>query len=161
MTAIDVDSQRLQKVAGNLQRLGLKARLEVADAASAEGRWASQQYDYILLDVPCSATGVIRRHPDIKLLRRSDDINDLVHLQRKILSNIWPMLKKGGRLLYATCSLLPAENESQVDWFLQQQQDAVELSIKTQVEHQRRQHGIQLLPDVTTDGFYYSLLEKI
>jgi len=161
MTAIDIDKQRLQKVTDNLQRLGLAARLQVADVSKAEGEWVNQQYDFILLDVPCSATGVIRRHPDIKLLRRLTDINDLVRLQQKILLNIWPLLKPGGRLLYATCSLLPIENEKQVDWFLQQHQDAVELSLETQVESLRRQHGIQLLPGMMTDGFYYSLLEKI
>lgn len=160
LVAIDVDEKRLGKVAENLQRLNLKAELIVADAADAEGVWRNRQYDYILLDVPCSATGVIRRHPDIKMLRRRQDITGLVELQRRILLNAWPLLKEGGRMLYATCSLLSAENEQQVDWFLKQQQDAAELPLQPPLECHNRQHGIQVLPDSSKDGFYYSLLVK-
>ncbi len=161
LTAIDIDEQRLEKVQENLQRLGLHAVLEVGDAAKNKGDWVKRQYDFILLDVPCSATGVIRRHPDIKLLRKRSDIAGLVEQQRKILLNVWPLLKPGGGLLYATCSLLAAENEQQVDWLLKQKQDAVELSLEPLVEHHRRKHGIQLLPgDLNMDGFFYSLLTK-
>ena len=161
MTAIDVDEQRLQKVAENLQRLKLRANLAVGDAGENDGDWARQHYDCILLDVPCSATGVIRRHPDIKLLRRRNDIAGLVQQQRRILLNIWPLLKPGGRLLYITCSLLSAENEQQVEWLLQQKPDAVELSLQPKVEHHNRKHGIQVIPgNSNMDGFFYCLLTK-
>jgi 16S rRNA (cytosine967-C5)-methyltransferase len=161
LTAIDVDQQRLQKVVQNLERLQLQATLEVADAALPGGEWARQTYDFILLDVPCSATGVIRRHPDIKLLRRRGDIAGLIQQQRDILLNVWPVLKPGGRMLYATCSILSAENEQQIEWFLQQQRDAVEIPLQPQVSHHQRRHGVQLLPgESTTDGFYYALLAK-
>jgi len=161
LTAIDVDSARLQMVADNLDRLALQATLETGDAAAPDGTWATRQYDYILLDVPCSATGVIRRHPDIKLLRRKSDIAGLLQQQRRILENVWPLLKVNGRLLYATCSLLPVENEQQIAWFLQQYQDAGELSVNPQVGHHKRQHGIQVIPgDADMDGFYYALLSK-
>ncbi|EGV50729.1 methyltransferase domain-containing protein [endosymbiont of Riftia pachyptila] len=119
LTAIDLDPQRLQRVAENLQRLGLQAELQAGDAAHPQGRWAERQYDRILLDVPCSATGVMRRHPDIKYLRSEADIDRLGRLQGQILDAIWPLLKPGGLLLYATCSLLPQENEQQLEAFLQ------------------------------------------
>ena len=161
MAAVDIDAGRLAKVEENLQRLGMQAELFVGDAAEPQGDWSKRQYDYILLDVPCSATGVIRRHPDIKLLRRMDDIAHLVKLQRRILSSIWPMLKPGGRLLYATCLMLKQENEMQVEWFLSQQKTALELKADTTVECLKRKHGIQLLPGMTaSDGFYYALLQK-
>ncbi len=161
MSAVDIDESRLAKVGENLQRLGMRAELFVGDAAEPEGEWADRQYDYILLDVPCSATGVIRRHPDIKLLRRIEDIDQLVKLQRRILLSIWPMLKPGGRLLYATCSLLHEENGKQIDWFLSQQQTAMELKTETTVSAITEKHGVQLLPGVSgTDGFYYALLQK-
>jgi 16S rRNA (cytosine967-C5)-methyltransferase len=161
MAAIDVDAGRLAKVDENLQRLGFQAELFVGDAAEPAGEWAERKYDYILLDVPCSASGVIRRHPDIKLLRRKQDIGQLVKLQRRILSSIWPMLKPGGRLLYATCSLFRVENEEQIKWFLSQQNTAMELKTQTTVKSISGKHGIQLLPGISaTDGFYYALLQK-
>jgi 16S rRNA (cytosine967-C5)-methyltransferase len=161
MVAMDIDKGRLDRVADNLQRLGLDAQLIVGDAVKPEGNWAANQYDHILLDVPCSATGVIRRHPDIKLLRRKHDIAGLVEQQRQILLNIWPLLKTGGRLLYATCSILSEENEQQIAWFLNQQPAAVELKPELVVTHLSRQHGIQLLPGAFgNDGFYYALLQK-
>lgn len=161
LAAVDVDEVRLKKVKENLQRLGLQAELIVGDAAEPQGEWSERLYDYILLDVPCSATGVIRRHPDIKLLRRREDIGRLVKLQRRILSSIWPMLKPGGRLLYATCSIFRQENEKQMEWFLSEQADAVELKPQTTVKCMDVKHGIQLLPGISgTDGFYYALLQK-
>ena len=161
LAAVDVDAQRLIKVEENLQRLGLQAELFVGDAAEPQGQWSERQYDYILLDVPCSATGVIRRHPDIKLLRRKEDIGQLVKLQRRILNSIWPMLKPGGRLLYATCSMLRQENEEQIAWFLSGHAGAEELKPQTTVKSMDTKHGIQLLPGISdTDGFYYALLQK-
>lgn len=161
LAAVDVDAERLLKVEENLQRLGLQAELFVGDAAEPQGEWSARQFDYILLDVPCSATGVIRRHPDIKLLRRKEDIGRLVKLQRRILCSIWPMLKPGGRLLYATCSMLRQENEMQVEWFLSEHAGAAELKPQTTVKCMHVKHGIQLLPGISaTDGFYYALLQK-
>ncbi|CAM4269760.1 16S rRNA (cytosine(967)-C(5))-methyltransferase RsmB [Pseudoalteromonas byunsanensis] len=155
--ALDADSDRLLRVEENLKRLGLHANCVHADASSPNDWWDGQLYDRILLDVPCSATGVIRRHPDIKWLRRSTDIADLAQLQQQILENIWPLLKPGGTLLYATCSVLPEENHDQVVAFLQSTDDA---------EHQPLHQGdtpttpgLQLLPGLS-DGFYYAKITK-
>lgn len=160
LTAVDVDRRRLQRVRENLHRLGLSARVEAGDAARPAGDWAAARYDRILLDVPCSACGVIRRHPDIKLLRRSSDIDGLVELQRRMLVAVWPLLKPGGMLLYATCSLLPEENHLQVGRFLEQYPDASEVPIDAAWGRARRL-GRQTLPgDRTMDGFYYARLLK-
>ncbi|MES9998850.1 MAG: 16S rRNA (cytosine(967)-C(5))-methyltransferase RsmB, partial [Candidatus Thiodiazotropha lotti] len=105
LTAVDLSAERLQRVEENLTRLDQQAEVVVGDAAHPQGDWAERQYDRILLDVPCSATGVIRRHPDIKQLRRASDIPALVKLQGEILSAVWPLLKVGGRMLYVTCSI--------------------------------------------------------
>lgn len=160
LTSLDVDASRLERVKENLQRLKLSAKLSQGDASAPAGNWAKQQYDRILLDVPCSATGVIRRHPDIKCLRRKEDIPTLVSLQSRILDAIWPLLAPGGKLLYCTCSLLPDENDIQVAQFLQRQPDAKESQIKASWGH-ARSCGRQILPgEQTMDGFYYALLEK-
>ncbi len=160
MTAVDVSAERLQRVQENLDRLGLKANLQTGDATETQGAWAQQRYDRILLDVPCSATGVIRRHPDIKLLRRSDDIISLAQLQRKIFNSAWSLLKPGGILVYATCSLLPQENEEQIGHFLSNYPDISELAIEGCWGHPRR-FGRQTIPgEDTMDGFYYARLQK-
>ncbi len=160
LTAMDIDAERLQKVAENLTRLELQAELVEGDAANPGGDWAERQYDRILLDVPCSATGVIRRHPDIKLLRRESDIAELAALQRRILKAIWPLLKPGGLMLYVTCSILPAENEHQLDWFLVEQPEARERPIEANWG-EARSVGRQIAPgEGGADGFYYALLEK-
>ena len=124
LTAVDLDPQRLARVGEGLTRLGLTARTCVGDAAAPAGDWAQGTYQRILLDVPCSATGVIRRHPDIKWLRRDADIARLAALQGRILDAVWPLLAPGGTLLYVTCSLLPQENEDQVTAFLGRTADA-------------------------------------
>lgn len=161
LTAMDLDRRRLERVRQNLDRLGVTAAVVQGDAAKPQGAWAERQYDRILLDVPCSATGVIRRHPDIKLLRRAQDVPALVQSQGKILRAVWPLLKPGGRLLYVTCSLLSDENEGQVRRFLEQAPDARERVIPADWGH-RRPVGRQTLPgDATMDGFYYACLEKI
>ena len=160
LTAIDIDARRLERVEENLQRLKLSATVATGDAAHPDGEWARQQYDRILLDVPCSATGVIRRHPDIKWLRREEDIDQLAILQSTIIDAIWPLLAPGGLLLYATCSLLPQENELQVEQFLARSADAREVHIKAQWGV-ARSVGRQTLPSEThMDGFYYARLEK-
>ncbi|MET0041981.1 MAG: 16S rRNA (cytosine(967)-C(5))-methyltransferase RsmB, partial [Candidatus Thiodiazotropha sp. 6PLUC3] len=126
LTAVDLSAERLQRVEENLARLNLQAEVAVGDASKPQGAWANRHYDRILLDVPCSATGVLRRHPDIKLLRRASDINNLVQLQGEILKAIWPLLAVGGKMLYVTCSILAEENERQLQHFFSEQPDAGE-----------------------------------
>ena len=160
VTAADISRERLQRVQENLERLSLDAEILVADAAKAAQIWQAESFDRILLDVPCSSTGVIRRHPDIRLLRRESDITGLASLQREILEACWSLLKPGGVLLYATCSVIAGENQQQVGRFLEQHDDATEVPISAPGAV-RLQAGIQLLPvDRSTDGFYYALLEK-
>jgi 16S rRNA (cytosine967-C5)-methyltransferase len=163
LTAIDVDPLRLQRVSENLRRLGVAEGVSVVqgDAAKPAGAWGGAEYDRILLDVPCSATGVIRRHPDIKVLRRESDIAPLVARQREILCAIWPRLKPGGMLLYVTCSLLPEENHRQIEAFLAQQPDARERPIQASWG-EALPIGRQTLPgEGSMDGFYYACLEKL
>ena len=160
LVAVDRDRQRLALVRDNLARLGLEAEVFPGDVSRPEGEWAARAYDRILIDAPCSATGVIRRHPDIKLLRRSDDIPALMRTQQRILDAAWTLLKPGGRLVYATCSVLPGENEAQITAFLARHPDAGELAIGGDWG-QARGHGRQILPgESAMDGFYYALLEK-
>ncbi len=157
--ALDISDDRLQRVQQNLDRLELSCQLLAADAASNDW-WDGQLFDRILLDAPCSATGVIRRNPDVKYLRQPDDINTLAQLQGQILANLWPMLKPGGRLLYATCSVLPQENERVVSAFTGQQADAREQPISADWG-QQRPAGRQLFPQPGGhDGFYYAVLHK-
>lgn len=160
LTAIDSEQSRLLRVEENLKRLKQSATVICGDASTPATWWDGAEFDRILLDAPCSATGVIRRHPDIKLLRRDTDIDNLTALQLNILTALWPLLKPGGRLLYCTCSILRAENEQQIAQFLAKQSDAKEVSISLPLGQQGL-HGIQVLPgDSGCDGFYYCLLEK-
>ncbi len=160
LNAVDLDPQRLDRVTQGLIRLGLRAHTCVGDVASLEGDWARGQYRRILLDVPCSATGVIRRHPDIKWLRRDTDVHQLADLQRRILDAVWSLLAPGGVLLYATCSLLPEENELQIAAFMARTPDA-KLSPITADWGQSRGPGRQILPGSDgMDGFFYARLEK-
>ena len=157
MTAIDIEASRLVRVEENLQRLNLQANVVAADAATPEKWWDGKLFDRILLDAPCSGTGVIRRHPDIKWLRKSQDISALTELQQDILKNIWSLLKPGGTLLYATCSILPEENSEQVQRFINDNPDAEHIAITDQVND----IGWQILPnDNSMDGFYYAKLIK-
>ncbi|MEW8119858.1 MAG: 16S rRNA (cytosine(967)-C(5))-methyltransferase RsmB [Candidatus Thiodiazotropha sp.] len=160
LTALDSDSERLRRVSDNLSRIGLQASLQLGDAANPSGSWARQCYDRILLDLPCSATGVIRRHPDIKYLRRETDIFNLVKLQNKILNAVWQLLKPGGVMLYATCSILPQENEMQLQQFLARQADAME-DVMDVTWGEARCVGRQIAPGLDgLDGFYYARLIK-
>ena len=161
LTALDVDPDRLTRVAENLDRLGLRADLVAADASRPEGDWARPGYDRILLDAPCSATGVIRRHPDIKLLRRAADVAALVGRQRNLMAALWPLLRPGGILLYCTCSVLPDENVMQLNAFSEMLPDARVHSLDLPIGRPCGQ-GWQILPgDAGCDGFFYARLEKV
>ncbi|MGB5465509.1 MAG: 16S rRNA (cytosine(967)-C(5))-methyltransferase RsmB [Sedimenticolaceae bacterium] len=161
VTAVDMDGERLRRVDENLRRAGHQAALYVGDAASPQdAEWGRERYQRILLDVPCSATGVLRRHPDIRLLRRELDIVGLVERQAAILAALWPLLLPGGRLLYVTCSLLPLENVQQLDAFLTQHADAEAVELPA-IPGMRSGRGVQLLPGIDhTDGFFYAAVEK-
>ena len=148
LLALDVDAARTRRIDENLQRLGLSATVLAADCSAVERWWDGRPFDAILADVPCSASGVLRRHPDIKTLRRESDIRRFAHTQAAILDALWPLLKPGGKLLYATCSVFPEENSAQIDAFLVRQAGVV------------RVHQEQLLPRQENDGFYYALLQK-
>ncbi len=160
LTAMDVSADRLETAQASLRRLGLQARVLVGDATQPEPVWADACYQAILVDAPCSATGVMRRHPDIKRLRCDHDIAALTLIQAKMLDSLWSLLEPGGRLLYLTCSLLPDENELQISRFLARQGDARELSLPDRLGIART-HGRQLLPtEAGPDGFYFALLQK-
>ena len=165
LTAIDSSAERLARVRDNLDRLELDATLVAADAARPDTWWDGTPFDRILLDAPCSATGVIRRHPDIKVLRRDSDIDALSRLQREILEAMWTVLEPGGRLLYVTCSVLAAENETLVAGFLSDHDDARENRVLHDYNIRdlmcERRAGFQVLPGVQgLDGFYYACIEK-
>ncbi|MDH5178462.1 MAG: 16S rRNA (cytosine(967)-C(5))-methyltransferase RsmB [Gammaproteobacteria bacterium] len=160
LVALDVDEKRLQRVTDNLSRLGLNAAITCGDAADPTNWWDGRPFDRILLDAPCSASGVIRRHPDIKLLRRPTDIEQLILTQQKILTALWPLLKPGGMLLYATCSVLPDENMHQISRFLDNQADAGLAAMHGKWGHQTG-FGRQILPgEEGMDGFFYACLHK-
>jgi 16S rRNA (cytosine967-C5)-methyltransferase len=148
LLALDIDATRTRRIEDNLRRLGLVAKVGVADCRASPDWWDGRPFDAILADVPCSASGVVRRHPDIKYLRRESDIRRFALLQADLLNHLWPLLKPGGRLLYATCSVFPEENEGQIDAFLVRQPTA------------RRLVEERLLPREEHDGFYYALLRK-
>ncbi|MCW9024216.1 MAG: 16S rRNA (cytosine(967)-C(5))-methyltransferase RsmB [Gammaproteobacteria bacterium] len=159
--ALEIDGKRLERVQENLQRLGLTAQLVQGDAAEPT-QWHTDKllYDRILLDAPCSATGVIRRHPDIKLLRRADDIPELVKTQQQILNALWPLLRSGGMLLYATCSILAAENNEQVQAFITTHEDARLQPLEVDWGHDTGA-GHQILPgEGEMDGFFYACIIK-
>ncbi|MDR6676821.1 16S rRNA (cytosine(967)-C(5))-methyltransferase RsmB [Pseudomonas oryzihabitans] len=161
VVALDADAGRLQRVEQNLARLGLAARTLAADGRAVADWWDGKPFQRILLDAPCSATGVIRRHPDIKLTRQAADIPPLVQLQGELLDALWPTLEVGGILLYATCSVLPEENSDNLAAFLARTPGARELDIPAPWGIAQA-HGRQLLPQAEGhDGFYYAKLIKI
>ena len=160
LVAVDIDAIRLARVSDTMQRLQLSATLVVGDGAQPDSWWDGQVFERVLLDAPCSALGVIRRHPDIKLLRRAEDITVLQGLQSSILAAVWPLLAKDGILVYATCSILKQENELQIADFLKAHPDAVELPIDVTwgVE---ASHGRQILTGQSAmDGCYYARIKK-
>ena len=161
VVAIDLEAKRLTRVRENLDRLQLDAELIACDARDTASWWDGKTFQRILLDAPCSATGVIRRHPDIKLTRQADDIPALATLQGELLDALWPTLDVGGMLLYATCSSLPTENTEVIDAFLARTPGARELDLATEAGL-RQPHGRQLLAqEGGHDGFYYAKLIKI
>jgi len=166
LTSVDNDAKRLHDIGQNLERLGLGATILCGDASNPDEWWDNEPYDGILLDAPCSASGVIRRHPDIKHLRRSVDIAALARTQLAMLKGLWPTLKPGGRLLYVTCSVLAAENDAVVTRFLADMGDAKESALlqNNNIHDLMRDKacGYQVLPGTAgLDGFYFACLEKV
>lgn len=159
LLALDSDAARLARVDDTLRRLGLQATLRHANAADPDSWWDGRPFDRILLDAPCSGTGVIRRHPDIKWLRRDTDIRALMSQQRRLLDALWPLLKPGGILLYATCSILDAEGAAVIAGFLRAHADAEEQPIHADWGEAAR-HGRRLAPGGDWDGFYYASLRR-
>ena len=160
LVAIDLEEQRLQRTRENLQRLGLSAQLLTADVGDTDQWWDGQCFDRILLDAPCSASGVIRRHPDIKLLRKGADIGKLTLIQQDLLNKVWKTLSDGGILVYATCSVFKRENDQVIAQFLAGNSDAEIMPIDQDWGY-ATDYGRQLLPaENGSDGFYYARLQK-
>jgi 16S rRNA (cytosine967-C5)-methyltransferase len=160
LTALDRQSQRLEQVTENLGRLGLTAKTFVADATDTQSWWKGEKFHKILLDAPCSATGVIRRHPEIKWLRDSEQVDNVVQIQAELLEALWPLLEPGGVLIYATCSVLKRENSQQIHQFLQQHPDAV-ADVPVVEWGKADPYGRQILPgEARMDGFFYAVLRK-
>lgn len=162
LVALDIDPQRCEKIVQTLERLGLSAEVRAADAADVPSWWDGQPFDAILLDAPCSASGIVRRHPDVRWLRRESDIAQLAVLQARLLGALWPLVKAGGRLLFSTCSVFRAEGELQVKTFLAHNTDARMLPSPGHLLPKAVTNGA-LVPENAAsdhDGFFYALLEK-
>ncbi|WP_130620688.1 16S rRNA (cytosine(967)-C(5))-methyltransferase RsmB [Dyella amyloliquefaciens] len=160
LTALEFDPKRAQRITQNLERLGLKADVVIGDAGEPSAWWDGKAFDRIFIDAPCSATGVLRRRPDVRLHRRDSDIAPLVAQQQRILDALWPLLAPGGKLVYITCSLLRTENEAVVSRWLEGRQDARAVSFSLPAG-QPAAVGWQVLPgDGDLDGMYYAVLEK-
>ncbi|WP_251862869.1 16S rRNA (cytosine(967)-C(5))-methyltransferase RsmB [Achromobacter sp. Marseille-Q4962] len=160
LLALDVDAARLARVRQNLDRLGLggeRARLQAADAADPHAWWDGRPFDAVLADVPCTASGIVRRHPDIRWLRREDDLRRTAALQARIADALWRTVAPGGRLLYATCSVFPAEGERQAEAFLERHPDARRLDAPGQL----LPVAIGATPAAQRDGFFYALFAKL
>jgi 16S rRNA (cytosine967-C5)-methyltransferase len=153
LTALDINATRAARIVPNLERLGLRADIRVGDAAQAPAWWSGAPFDRILADVPCSASGVVRRHPDVKWLRRSQDLASFAARQASIMTGLWRVLAPGGKLLYATCSVFAEENERIVASFLAGEPGARRLPLPDA-------QPAQWLPAADHDGFYYALIEK-
>jgi len=163
VVALEIDESRMQRMVDTLARLQLSERATVltGDARDTKTWWDGEHFDAVLLDAPCSGTGVIRRHPDIKLLRRKSDIAELVKIQQQLLQALWQTVADGGQLLYATCSVLKCENEQQIVTFIENNTDATVVDIDIDFNNHADKLGLQILPgEQGMDGFYYALLEK-
>ena len=162
LTALDIDAQRCERIAQNLHRLGLQARIVVGDAGQPGTWWDGELYDAILLDAPCTASGIVRRHPDVRWLRRPTDIAQLAAIQAQLLDALWPLLKPGGRLVYCTCSVFRAEGDTQIQTFVAHHKDARLMPSPGHLLPQSKAAS-PVFPDNLLrehDGFYYALLEK-
>jgi 16S rRNA (cytosine967-C5)-methyltransferase len=164
LVAVDVDAERVSRIVANSQRCGVTMTLKCADAVHLDSWWDGQSFDRVMVDVPCSGTGVIRRHPDIKLLRRLDDVAALVKRQRDLLKAGWSIVSPGGVMLYSTCSVLAEENTEQISWFLEAHADAEEwpieqLSCMDDSDPTRPGHQI-LTGSQDMDGFFYARIRK-
>lgn len=162
VTALDVDPQRCERIHQTLQRIGLQARVAVGDAGRPNAWWDGKLFDAILLDAPCTASGIVRRHPDVRWLRRESDIAQLAATQARLLAALWPLLKPGGRLLYCTCSVFRAEGDTQIQTFVAHNTDA---SMLPSPGHLMPQSGANANPvpdnlEGDHDGFFYALLQK-
>ena len=161
LLAVELDGQRLATVRDTLDRLNLEARLLEADASKPDCWWDGQAFDRILIDAPCSATGVIRRHPDIRWLRKATDIERLVETQRRLLDALWPLLAPGGILVYSTCSILTAENRRQAEAFIESRNDCESID-HPEMPGRAQAAGRQILPgDHHLDGFYHVALRRL
>jgi len=160
LTVLDKQSNRVDQIHQNLERLSLSADTLVADAAAPEDWWDGKKFNKILLDAPCSATGVIRRHPEIKWLRSRDQVDAVIQTQAALLAALWPLLEPGGVFVYATCSVLKRENELQIQGFLQQHEDAKVVNIAADWGTELS-YGRQIMPgEAQMDGFFYAVLRK-
>jgi len=162
VTALDIDPARCKKVSESCERMGVQAHVVCADAAELDSWWNKELFDAVLLDAPCTASGIVRRHPDIRWLRRESDIAQLAEMQKRLLDKSWQVLRTGGKLLFCTCSVFKQEGEQQVQSFLRRNTDA---SICTQVGHLLPSLGFkgELVKDnelIDHDGFFYTLLQK-
>lgn len=153
LLALELEPERAERIKANLRRLGLRAEVRVADCSQLEQWWDGRPFDRVLADVPCSGSGVVRRHPDIKWLRREADIAQFAATQRRILDALWQTLKPGGTMLYVTCSVFVQENQAQIESFLRRHGDAYQDAIAGQPD-------FQLLPAADHDGFYFARLHK-
>lgn len=159
LVAVDNDATRIHRTKSNIDRLGLDAKLLVGDAAKPSDWWDGKTFDRILADVPCTASGIVRRHVDIKWLRREADIASFTKQQAQILPSLWQLLAKGGKLLYVTCSVFHEENQRQIDHFLKTQSDALQLPLTKPLTGMNLKNG-QLQPSSQHDGLFYALLQK-
>jgi 16S rRNA (cytosine967-C5)-methyltransferase len=153
LTALDHEPARAARIGPNLARLGLAASVRIGDATDPSAWWDGRSFERILADVPCTASGIARRRPDVKWLRRRSDLEEFARRQRAILAALWPMLATGGKLLYATCSVFPQENETVVDAFVAATAHARRLPLADG-------EPAQWLPDAQHDGFFYALIQK-
>jgi len=162
VTALEIDAQRAQRIHHTMQRLGLQAEVVVGDAANPASWWDGQLFDAILLDAPCSASGIVRRHPDVRWLRRETDIAQLGAIQARLLKVLWPLLRPGGRLLYCTCSVFKAEGQDQAQTFLAHNTNAVLLPSPGHLMPGTgaNEGAVPDNPNGDHDGFYFALFEK-